>query len=356
MTVPSSPAVFSYGPQEAKGTLATEFYRHKAARVDAGPQQMIQQFPPEIGGGFHPTGAFKMMAFGAGQAILNPRLADVIGWLMYAAVGQASDVPATPEAGMTRHVFSPPALYSDMKWMSVRREIPGATGSGDNVGEIIKDCRCVGWRLQAAPGAIVNSAFTFVGREPFLSGIGVDTWTYENTYESYVSVPLAHQGSLKLGGAEQPATNLVVDIVNQYTNPREELIIGSPFPDDFILQQQVLSFTWTYKWRNPTLYQAIVDGANVEADGLIDWSPVVHTDSFEFDVYSPGNATGQTSPWRLDIYAPECTWQAAGPPELVGGGWLSLQFTGVAQEGATPPDTFQVWLENTTAEYDWPAP
>ena len=354
MTVAASESIFGYGPQAAKGTLASTFYRHKATRVNVGPQQVIRQFPPEIGGGFHPTGAYKQMAFGAGQALMNPRLENTIGWLMYAACGKISDVDDVPEAGMYRHILTPPDNYYDMGWMSIRREIPGATGSSDNVGEALKDCRCVGMRLAVAPGAILNSAFTFVGREPKLSETGVDTWTWGNTYETYPSVPLSHQGSLKLNHVEVPATNLVIDLVNSYTSPQEELIIGSPYPDDFILRQQILSVTWTYKWQNPSLYKSLLTGSNVESDGLIDWSPTVHTAPFEFDVRSPGYATGMSNPWRLDVYAPEFSWQAAGPPELMGGGWLALQFTGVAQE-QTSTDTFRMWLENLTEEYAWPS-
>lgn len=355
MTVASTEGVFSYGGQVAKGTLATTWYKHKATRVNVGPQQTIRQFPPEIGGGFHPTGAYKEMAFGAGQAILNPRLENVIGWLLYAAVGKLSTVNGVPEAGMRRHIFTPPDNYYDMPWVSVRRSIPGATGVSDNVGELLLDARVVGWRLAVAPGAIATSAFTFVGREPALSLVGVDSWAYDNAdYERYPSVPLAHQGSLKLNHVEKPATNLVIDLVNQYTTPREELIIGSPYPDDFILQYQTLSVTWTYKWQDPDLYQALLTGSNTEASGDIDWSPTVHTAPFELDLNSPGNATGMSNPWNLNVYAPEFTWQAAGPPELVGGGWLALQFTGIAQEHASA-DTFRVWLENLTADYTWPS-
>jgi len=355
MTVASTEAIFGFGPQPAKGTLATTWYRHKAARVDLGPQQTIRQFPPEIGGGYHPTGAYKEMAFGAGQAILNPRLESTIGWLLYAAVGSVSTLSDVPEASMFRHIFLPPDNYYDFPWMSVRRYIPGATGTADNVGELLKDARCVGLRLAAAPGAICTSAITFVAREPKLSETGVDTWGWANAYESYPSVPLAHQGSLKLGDVEQPATNLVFDLVDSYTTPREELIIGSPYPDDFILQFQTLTATWTYKWQNAELYKALLTGDNTEADGVIDWSPAVHTASFEFDVYTPGDATGMSNPWRLRLYAPEFTWQAAGPPALIGGGWLALQFTGVAQEQVAG-NTFEVYLENLTQAYTWPTP
>lgn len=353
MTVAASSAVFGFGPQTAKGTLATTWYRHKATRVNVGSQQVVEQFPAEIGGGFHPTGAYKRMAFGAGQAIVNPRLENVIGWLLYAAAGRVSTVANTPETGMHRHIFSPPTTASGMKWLSVRRYIPGASGASDNLGEVLKDCRCAGFRLACAPGTIATAAFTFVGREPKLSETGVDSWTWANDYERYPSVPLAHQGSLSLDGTEQPATNVVVDLTNQYTTPQEEMIIGSPYPDDLILRRQTLTVTWTYKWQDPDLYKALLTGTNSESSGLIDWSPTVHTASFELDLYSPGNVSGKSNPYRLRVYATEFTWQAAGPPELIGDGWLSLEFTGVAQE-QTSGNTFEIWLENEVSAYSWP--
>ena len=354
MTVAASEGIFAFGPQTAKGSVASTWYRHKASRVGVGPQQVIQQFPQEIGGGIHPTGAYKSMAFGGGQAIMNPRLENVIGWLMYATVGTVSDIADTPEAGMTRHRFTPPANYYDMKWLSIRRLIPGATGASDNLGEVLTDCRAVGMRLALSPANILTSAHTFVGRQPQLSGTGVDSWTWGNTYERYPSVPLAHQGSFTVGGASLPATALSVDLVNGFTGPQEEMIIGSPYPDDFILQRQIPTLTWTYKWHNPSLYQSLLCGSNVESDGVIDWSPTVHTSTVDFAITSPGNATGMSNPWRLHFYAPEVTWQAAGPPELMAGGWLALQFTGVAQE-QTAADTFYFELDNLTANYTWPS-
>jgi len=354
MTVAASAGIFGFGPQSAKGTLATTWYRHKATRVGVGPQQVIRQFPPEIGGGIHPTGAYKAMAFGGGQAILNPRLDNVLGWLMYAAVGQVSDIDDTPEAGMYRHRFTPPDNYYDMQWMSIRRLIPGATGTSDNLGEVLYDCRPVGMRLALTPTNVLTSAFTFVGRIPKLSGTDVDSWSWGNTYERYPSVPLSHQGSFELDGAGQKATALTVDLVNGFTSPQEEMIIGSPYPDDYILQNQGLSLTWTYKWHNPDLYQALLCGSNVESDGEIDWSPSVHSTSVSFEVNSPDNATGMSNPWKLKVYAPEVTWQAAGPPELVANGWLALQFTGVAQEQAVG-DTFYFEMDNLTSEYAWPS-
>lgn len=355
MTVAASQGVAGWGAQTAKGSIATTWYRHKATRVDLGAQQDIRQFPPEVGGGFHPTGAYKRMGFGAGQIIMHPRLEETIGWLIYGAVGDLSTVNDTPEASMYRHIFNPPASFSDMKWMSVRKEVPGASGASDNLGEVLTDCRVMGLRFSTAAGGLLQCGATFVGRTPHLSRTGVDTWSWTNSYEEADSVPTAAASdTVKVGGTEQKATAITCDITNAYTTPDEELIVGEYHPDDFILQRQVLTARWTYKWQNDSLYKHIVSGTEAEAAGEIDWSPSVHEDEFSVVFKSPGNATSMSNPWALRIQAPEMSWQAAGPPTLVGGGWLAIEYIGIAQERSAG-DTFQVELENKTASYSWPS-
>lgn len=356
MTVAASQGVIGWGGQTAKGTLATTWYRHKAVQVETGAQQDVRQFPQEVGGGFHPTGAYKRMGFAAGQVVMHPRLQDVIGWLLYAGVGGLSTISGTPEAGMYRHQITPPSDFCDMKWISVRKEVPAGCDVGsENLGEILKDVRVGGIRFAAEAGGLAQMAATFVGREPKLSETGVDTWTWDNSYEDKEGVPTAAASDqVDVGGTTYAATNIIVDIQNQFTTPDEELIIGSYYPDDMILQQQVMNVRWTYKWEDPELYKAIVSGTEVEAAGEIDWSPTVHTDSFTAAFKSPGNATGMSNPWRIEFYAPEMVWQAAGSPRLVGGGWLSLEFQGIAQE-PTSGDTFRVRLDNLTSGYTWPS-
>jgi len=356
MTVAASQGVIGWGPQVAKGTLATNWYKHKAVQVETGAQQEVRQFPQEVGGGFHPTGAYKRMGFAAGQVIMHPRLQDVIGWLLYAAVGDLSTIADTPEASMYRHQYTPPADFCDMPWLSVRKEIPAGCDVGtENLGEILKDCRVSGLRFAVEAGGLAQCAATFVGREPSLSETGVDTWTWTNAaYEDKEGVPTAAASDqVTVGGTTMVATNIVIDIQNQFTTPDEELIIGSYYPDDMILQQQTMQVRWTYKWNDPDLYKSIVTGANTESGGDIDWSPTVHTSAFLSKFKTPGNATGMSNPWAIEFYAPEMVWQAAGSPRLVGGGWLSLEYQGIAQE-PTSGDTLRVRLENLTSGYSWP--
>lgn len=357
MTIAASQGVIGWAPQAAKGTLGTDWKRHKAITVAIGTQQDIQQFPPEVGGGFHPTGAYKRMAFGAGQVVMHPRLQDVIGWLLFAGVGSLSTISGNPEASMFRHLFTPPDDFCDFGWMSVRKEMPaGCDAGGSKLGEMIMDARVAGLRFSTAAGDLAQCAATFVGREPSLSDTDVDDWTdgWDNTYEHFTGVPTSSASdNMTIGTDSMKATNIVVDLTNQFTAPEEELIIGSYHPDDMILQQQILSVQWTYKWEDPDLYKAIVTGTNTESLGKIDWSPTVHTDSATIRLKTPDNATGMSNPWAIEFYAEEFSWQAAGPPVLEGGGWVSMDFMGVAQEQATG-DTFHVALENLTSAYTWP--
>lgn len=359
MTIAASESIVGWGPQSAKGTLATTWYRHKALDVNLGTQQAVQYFPQEVGGGFHLTGAFKGFAFGGGTVALAPRLEDVIGWLAYAGCGQLSDIADTPESGINRHRFMPPDSYHDMKWISLRKFIPGATGTSDDLGEIIKDVRVGSQQYKVGPASIVMAEYGFVGREPFLDETADSSaWTWANSYETYESVPLGNKGGLYLpfGSTAKKATQAVVTIVNKYTTPQEELIIGSYYPDDFILQQQTFSVQWVFKWKDETLYNQIVtNGGSGDVDGYITWSPVVYTSSFELVTESPANISGFSSPYRLRFYAPEMTWQSQGPPRAVGGGWLALPFVGTALGQSTVSDTFFLDIDNEVSTYSWPS-
>lgn len=361
MTVLASEGIVGFGGQSAKGTEATAYYRHAVARAALGPQQVVQQFPPEVEGGFHPTGAFKQMVLAGGQAVLYPRLKDVFGWLLYATAGKLSTQSDVPDTNLFRHHFTPPDGAKDMPWLSLRRYIPGAA-AGTEIGEIMLDCRVSAMRLIAAPGQVLNSTFTFVGREPDLieeiDAGDTNEWTWANTIEDYTSVPLAHQGSLKVPSTseEQKATGLTVDIINAYTAPQRELIIGSPYPDDFALLTQSMVVSWVYKWKDAELYKNILSyGESAGVGGKIDWSPIVYSSDFEFIATSPANIPTFSDPYRLRVAAPTVTWQSDGPPELVGGGWLALRFIGTAQRQDNPNNYFSVQMDNEVTAYAWPS-
>jgi hypothetical protein len=290
--------------------------------------------------------------------VAHPRLENVIGWLLHAVVGSVSGTATdTPESGMNRHVFAPPADPASFPWMALRSYTPGATAA-DAIGNEVRDARCVGMQLGLRAGQLVNSTFSFIGREPRLQeSTDLSSWTWDAACETYPSAPLvsATGCAFNIGGSAQKATQAQVTIANQYTSPQEEMIIGSPHPDDFIVRRQSLSFMWLYKWQDHALYQSLVTGTNTVASNYIAWSPVPHSTSAELIVVSPGNVSGMANPYRLRIYAPEVVWQTDGAPELVGDGWLQLRLTGLAQD-QTSGATFQVDLDNEVASggYAWP--
>ena len=349
MTVPASEGKFGFGVQSAKGTLATSFYLHNVVRADMGPQQTVEQFPVEVGGILLPMGAYKGMAFAAGTAVMHPRLGGCFGYLLKAASGSYSVTGTGPYT----HTFGPPTSYTSMPWLSVRRAIPGNTATM-NIGEVMKDCRLARMQLTVAPASVLAATIAFVGREFYLDN-GCESWTWgslgQDANESYTSVPLAHQGTLTVGGTAQKATGVVLDIVNAYTTPQEEMIVGSPHPDDFIIQSQTITITWVNKWQDADLYKRLLTNS-ADTAGTLSWSPTVHTGAVELEVTSPSNIPGKTVPYSLTFTASQVAWRADGPPELIGGGWLQQRYVGVVQ--ADPSQTQSAWsieLVNMIATY-----
>ena len=90
MTVASTEAVFSYGGQSAKGTLATTWYRHKASRVNVGPQDLN---PPTMvcGGEFH-------------ASFLDRELEVSINSPEHRRMIEICNVPRSHEAERLRHI------------------------------------------------------------------------------------------------------------------------------------------------------------------------------------------------------------------------------------------------------------
>jgi hypothetical protein len=337
---------FAYGPQTGMGSIATVYYRHRATMSGIGAVQDMRNLPLEIGGALNPTGAYKGGVFGGGGVELTARLQDVFGWLLYAAAGSASTMAATPEAGMVRHVFIPVSQSSDAKWLTLRQKTPGVN---TDIGEVILDSRLTALRISASPRMPVTAQVGFVGREPSIDS-GVAGWTYANVYEDDASVALANQGAtITLDGVTNKAVAVTIDLINQYTTPDEEAIIGSAYPDDFVLLSQSLMFTWTYKWSDPDLYRSILTGS---PSGTA-WDNAIYYNEMHIALTSASNVSGQTSPYRLSVKAPRVAWQAAGPPQLAAGRQLRQQYVGTAQLPSSG-EYYHIALDNKVASYTWP--
>ena len=87
MGITSQAGIFGFGPQAGKGVLATTMYRHRATAVDLSFLDDQRIGDPEIGGVPVPGMAYKAGIVAAGNVVIQPRLKDTFGWLMYGAFG-----------------------------------------------------------------------------------------------------------------------------------------------------------------------------------------------------------------------------------------------------------------------------
>ena len=430
MTVTAAAGVWGFGIQAAKGTLATVWYRHRAADINFGPIQDLRSFPLEVGGIVTPTGGYKAGAFVGGGATIQPRLAGDLGWLFKALMGAATTTPgtasstavhaailfsatspvttgwvATPTSrrllftaigitggnivitsisgtndagdaitdttaititgtgvglsvkefktvtsvsftatGVTAgswsvgfyqsnsHVFKFATDPTSIPWVSMRKKVPGTT----SYGEIGLDCKMAGARINFPQNGLVQARMDGVGREPsFEEGGTVDAWVWWDAFEDYQSVPVTCKvgGFMKLpsfSGTALPITNVVASFGNNLTTPQQEMIIGSPYPDDFAILSRALTLQATLKWQDQSLYKKIFYGA------LTAWDPQPFTSDFQTKTVSPGFIPGSTTvDYSIQIDAPLVQWNVNGPIMLEGGNMLSLQLVGQVMQPTT---------------------
>lgn len=164
MAVTAQAGIFGFGPQSGKGSVATEFYRHKATTIDLGMLDDIRVGPLEIGSGPFPTFPYKAGYIVGGGVEMQPRLEDSIGWLLYAVLG---DVDTTgPTDGWYKHSFMP--LDTDLsfvRWLTLRKYIPMKEGDlQTDLGEEYEDCKPVGLTINLMNDQPLTARWDFMGR------------------------------------------------------------------------------------------------------------------------------------------------------------------------------------------------
>lgn len=100
MAVSAQAGTVGFGPQEAKETRATRFYRHKATMVDLGILDDTRLGIPEIGGRPVPTFPYKAGVMVGGGLSLQPRLENTLGWLLRGLTGGYTSDGIDDEAGV----------------------------------------------------------------------------------------------------------------------------------------------------------------------------------------------------------------------------------------------------------------
>lgn len=355
MTVTGQNGSFMVGPQTAKGAVATTLYKYKTYDVDFGIVDDVRQVPLEVLGVLTPTGAFKAGSFVAGGARLTPRLQDDIGWLFFAALGSSSSVANYGgDTGVYAHVFRFATDEASIPWVSVWKHIPGAPDEvkSNDGGLLVKglDCKVMNLDITIPAASLIAAQIGFVGRvpsmleDPNLSGLGVQAYD-----ESTDSLAVSVNGHLKFDGSEIPVTQARVSFRNGLTTPQEEMIVGSPHPDDFIPRTRSAEVSFVYKWENADLYQKIITGS---VSGTA-WSPIPTYAAFEAQVESPDVMGATNTPYTLIIQADNVGWRLDGEPQLQAGGIIAQRYIGTVQENVGG-DYVRAIVLNETASYTWP--
>ena len=353
MSVTAAQGIIGFGPQPAKGTLATTWYRHRATMVDLDVADPVLEGPPEVGGIGVPTFPYKPGPMVGGGLTIMPRLEDTFGWLLYGLIGQSEAEAVVGQSGLYDHTFELPSdEVIAVPWMSFRKYVPKSDGAvGTDVGQIFKDCKVIGTTLTLPNDAPISARVDVLGREAELDNMNTP-WVWENTYEGWESIPVGcvTSGYIKIDDVEMPIVGANVTFQNVPLDPRQERVFGSPFLEDITKLQSRLSYDLIIKWKNPDLYQKIFSGA---ADGLT-WSPAPYTASFKVQTVSSVNIPTYDVPYLLKVEAEDVIMNLVGGLVLGANQSILMRFQGTALENQAGYAKFI--LRNEVAAYVWPTP
>jgi len=133
-----------FGPQAAKGSAASTFYKYRATDIDYGALSPGGVLPPEIASIMVPTGAYKSGIFAGGGFSMIPRLENDIGWLLYALMGNVASEDAHIQevcawSTLADSATSTPSIVDGGPWttaktISVQGSAAGITGNVELVG------------------------------------------------------------------------------------------------------------------------------------------------------------------------------------------------------------------------------
>jgi hypothetical protein len=356
MAVSAQAGTLGFGAQTGKGSVATTWYRHRASDVDLASLDDQRTGPPEVGGQPMPTIPYKGGVAVAGGAIINPRLEDTLGWLLYGAMGSVSSSTSGGTIGV--HVFAPDTNSPEfIPWMSFRKHVTGLDGDvSKDIGEIYQDCKLAGFVFNLPNDGLISARLDALGRIPSYDEAPT-AWSWSNTFEDYQSLPIGvcTGGYIKVpsfSASELPVVSATVGIVNQPLPMNRERIYGSPYMRDITIVGRQLSVDLVLQWEDPNLYRAIHTGSS---SGASSWSCAPFTRSLQVLAQSPSNMSGETEPYSLQVDAAEVMLSVQGGIRLAGNDAVMLRLTGVALAQADPADYASFTLKNlNTTGYTWP--
>ena len=359
MAVTAQSGVFSWGGQTAKGSVATQFYKHRAADIDLAAISDDRLGPPEVGGIPTPTFPYRAGIMAVGGATINPRLEDTFGWLLYGVAGAHTvatdkDVLDSTVTGFNHHTFTFATDAGFVPFMTFKKLIPGVQSSTDYLGESYIDCKIVNMTIALPNEGPITTRIDALGRTPAFDDN--PSWTYENTeFEDYQSIPVSSVvgGFLKVpsfSATALPITQATVTVSNQPLDIRQEKVYGSPYLEDVTIVGRQMSVDMILKWSDPQLYLSILTGQTNGTQWVA--APWVS----DLDVLSLATGTAiLTTPWQFRVTADAIMYQVVGGIRLAGNGAVMMRVQGTAI--ASTQDYYALHLGNLIngTGYTWPS-
>jgi hypothetical protein len=359
MAVTAQAGIVGWGPQIGKGTIATVFHKHKATTIDLGMLDDVRMGALEIGGSPFPTFPYKAGYSIGGGFEIQPRMEDVLGWLLYSLMGDCSSaVVGTTDA--YKHTFKPLAAdTSAVKWMTLKKYIPKKDNNNStDLGEIFTDCKPVAMTLDLAAEQPLSARMDFIGRT-WTPVADTTAWTWANAaYEDWHSIPVGCEvgGFVKFtgGGLSDfvlPAVAARVTMVNQNLPLPQEKVIGSFGLEDVTIVTRQMAFDITVKWNDPELLLAIQGGAN-NATGWTSTPLVGELFLTAATATEIPDDSGEN--YRMEVEATNVVFQLNGPPVLAAGRAVMLRFMGTVMEPNSGAYA-EVRVVNAKTAYTWPS-
>jgi hypothetical protein len=252
------------------------------------------------------------------------------------------------------HEFKFHTDAASTKWFSFRKHIPQKDGdAATDLGEQYEDCKIVSMSLNLANDAPITSRIDVLGRTFFLDEDPA-SWTYSNSFEDFISIPIGcnTDGYLKLPDYSATELAIVAATVTMQNIPldvRQERVFGSPYIEDVTTIMRQLTFDMVVKWSDPDLYQSVLTGSTTGTQ----WTANPFTSDLEIYVTSPDNIAGLTNPYALKVEASKVMLAQTEGITLAGNQAIMTRFTGTAIEESGQPYALFT-MNNTTTEYSWP--
>lgn len=356
MSIPASGAIFSIAPQAAKigGSDPTDFvigdydwYRFRAQNIGLAPMQDQQTLPPETGGPIVPDYEYKQAQLLAGDTDFFPRTDFDFGLLMWAAMGEVSSVLVT--TGVYQHHFRFAADNFTLPWFAAREYIPA--GSGDAYGQYGYDCKVTNLALQIPAMGVIGSSVSILGR--CFHTVEDPTWAYFNELEDPATIPVSgNQGEFKIGGTSYPILGAQIELANNTTGPREEIVIGSYYMDDIVPLYRAATIRLVYKYDTPVLFE------NLYKNGGSAWDPMPFVTNegggeygFEAVLNSPAKIGATAHYYGLGVTFSKVSWRLGRPLQLQSGAIVTQEIIGTALRPDTGNQYAELTLKNATSSY-----